>query len=95
MHFFYIIYSERINRYYVGETHNMDIRLGMHQTKYYPKSFTSKSNDWQLKILFEVLTREEALFLESFIKRMKSRNFIEKIIKNPEMLEEILTNRLK
>ncbi|MEN9337288.1 MAG: hypothetical protein RLZZ500_2275, partial [Bacteroidota bacterium] len=32
----------------------------------------------------------DALFLERFIKKMKSKVFIEKVIQNPEILTDIL-----
>ena len=90
MHFLYIIYSEKINRYYVGETYDVHIRLENHLIKFYSKSYTKSANDWVLKLLFETENRSDAQKLEKFIKKMKSKEFIEKLILNPEILTEIL-----
>ena len=93
MHFLYILYSKKLDRYYVGETSDVEFRLQLHLKKSFSKSFTSKSNDWEIVLVYEANSKENAVYLERFIKRMKSRKFIEKIIENPETLEEILRNQ--
>ena len=37
--------------------------------------------------------KEDALYLEKYIKRMKSRKFVQKIIDTPKILEDILLKR--
>ena len=90
MHYLYIIYSESINRYYIGESPDAEIRLGQHNNHYFNTNFTNAANDWKFSLKYRCQNREQALFLEKFIKRMKSRVFIQKIIENPEILSEIL-----
>jgi putative endonuclease len=91
MHHLYILYSESTNKYYIGETHNIDERITKHNEHTYSGSFTKIANDWKLILLFNCSNREEATFLEKFIKKMKSRIFIEKIINNTFILEDILS----
>ena len=93
MHFLYIIYSKSVDKYYSGETDNVEIRLKKHIENTYDGSFTKIASDWELKLAFECKVRSEALFLESFIKRMKSRKFIRKIISNTYILTDILNNK--
>ncbi|SDK91352.1 putative endonuclease, partial [Salinimicrobium catena] len=50
-------------------------------------------SDWELKLIFKTNTKEESLYLERFVKKMKSRKFTEKVILNPGILEEIWRNR--
>ena len=57
------------------------------------KTFTKITDDWELILVFKCTDRSEALYLESFIKRMKSKVFIEKIISNPKILEDILSKK--
>ncbi|MFT6836483.1 MAG: putative endonuclease, partial [Sediminicola sp.] len=38
-------------------------------------------------------SKDDALYLERFIKRMKSRIFIQKIIDNPHILMDILNKK--
>jgi putative endonuclease len=93
MHHLYIIYSKSSNKFYVGETHNIDDRIIKHNRHTYSDSFTKIANDWELVMFFNCSNREEATFLEKFIKKMKSRVFIEKIIDNPSILKDILSKR--
>jgi len=43
-YYFYIIYSQQLDKYYVGHTSNLDERLKKHNTNH--KGFTGKANDW-------------------------------------------------
>jgi len=90
MHFLYILYSEKAHTYYVGETDDMELRLEKHINHSYHGSFTSMAEDWKVVLLFECISRSQAVQLEKFIKRMKSKVFIQKIISNPEILNDIV-----
>lgn len=92
-HFLYILHSKLTNAYYTGETHNVEKRILKHNNHSYQNSFTKTTDDWELIMVFECIDRSESLYLESFIKRMKSKVFIEKIIANPEILKDILSKR--
>ena len=90
MHFLYILYSTIKDKFYVGETHDVLGRIEKHNTHSYENSFTKIASDWKLVLKFECANKTNALYLEQFIKKMKSKKFIEKIILNPEILEDIL-----
>ena len=90
MHYLYIIYSHAADRYYIGETINLPKRLQDHNNHKFKKSFTKAADDWKIVLEAELKSKEEAVFLEQFIKRMKSRKFIEKIIYNPAILQDLL-----
>ena len=93
MHCLYIIYSKSKRKYYVGETYSLDERLAKHNLHYYENSFTKIAQDWELKLAFECENKENAVYLEKFVKRMKSTIFIEKIITNSEILTDILLKK--
>jgi putative endonuclease len=93
MHYLYIIYSKNLDTYYIGETNDLEERLFKHNTHIYKKSFTKAASDWHFVLKFKCINRSDALFLERFIKRMKSKRFIGKIIKTPEILHDILNKR--
>ncbi len=80
----YILFSETRNKYYVGITIETTAnRLKKHHESFYGKnSFTSTVNDWSVVLDLEVDSIEIARKMESYIKRMKSRKFIEKIAFN-------------
>lgn len=92
-HFLYILHSKVANIYYTGETHDLKERASKHNNHSYQNSFTKIANDWELALTFECIDRSDALYLESFIKKMKSKIFIEKIILNPEILNDILSKK--
>jgi len=74
----YILYSSKLDRYYVGHTEDIDLRIIQHNTGI--STFTSKSNDWVLvyKQIFE--TRAAARSREIEVKKKKSRKYIEWMI---------------
>ena len=78
MYFTYIIYSIRIDQYYIGQTMNLENRLIRHNNK--GSKSTKKSNDWVVKYVEVFNTRELAIKREAEIKKMKSRKYIEQLI---------------
>ena len=95
MYFVYIIYSEKLNRFYIGTTDDLDKRIEQHNSAFYPNSFTSKGIPWVLKVHFTFEVSSHAYFAEKFIKRMKSNVFIRKIIEQPELFTEIIRNAVR
>ena len=51
------------------------------------------ATDWELVLSKKCGSKEDAIYLEKFVKRMKSRVFIEKVIAGPEILDDILGKR--
>ncbi|MBT0607422.1 GIY-YIG nuclease family protein [Aequorivita echinoideorum] len=94
MHFLYIIYSKAIDRYYIGESPDVSMRLEQRNNHYFKKNFTKAAKDWQVLLRYECTDRNGALLLEKFLKKMKSRVFLEKVISNPEILTDILKKKL-
>jgi putative endonuclease len=79
MPFTYILYSEKLNKYYVGACTDLERRLYEHNIGY--SKFTSTGTPWILKYKEEFPTLEEAKKRESYIKKMKSRKYIQDLIK--------------
>jgi len=86
----YIIYSSLIDKYYVGETENISDRMVQHNSKFYPNSFTLSAGDWELFLLIQFETRSQARKFETFVKRMKSRKFIESLKSDEIKLNDLL-----
>lgn len=74
----YILYSASLSRYYIGHTGQLDDRLCRH-TNSGSKS-TKAANDWQLVYSETYPTRSDAMKRENFIKKQKSRRFIQTLI---------------
>ena len=75
MPFIYILYSPRLNKYYVGACTDLERRLHEHQTGH--SKFTSTGIPWILKHTEEYSSLAEAKKRELIIKKMKSRKYIE------------------
>ena len=71
----YIIYSQKPDKYYIGYTEDIDVRL--HQHNEGMSTFTSASKDWELKHYEIFIDRQSAHKRELEIKRKKSRKYIE------------------
>ena len=92
MNFFcYILYSKSSNKYYIGYTSDIDERIKLHNRGHFGgKSYTNKADDWEIYLLIPCKSIEQAVSIESRIKKMKSRKYIENLKKYPEMVEKIL-----
>ena len=82
-----------MGRFYIGESANPNLRLSQHNQHYFKSSFTNGASDWELVLTFKCKNKYEALYLEHFIKRMKSSTFIKKVIKTPSILNDILNKK--
>ena len=76
--FCYIIYSEKLNRYYIGATQeSLEQRLEKHNLHVYGQHrFTTGASDWVLFLKIEAIDYSHAIRIERKIKSMKSRTYI-------------------
>ena len=80
MFYIYIIYSNTAEKFYVGHSENPWDRLIQHNENEGDK-YTGKFQNWELKAVFQVSeNRGEALLIEKFIKRQKSKKLLLKLI---------------
>jgi len=73
MHFVYILYSLSTDRYYVGESVDVEGRRLQHNTAHYPKSSTKFTRDWEIMRKISVENPQQARIIEKYIKGMKSK----------------------
>ena len=78
MAFIYILYSEKIGKYYIGACENIERRLYEHNIGH--SKFTSRGIPWMLKYTEVFQTLQEAKQRERKIKAMKSKKYIEELI---------------
>ncbi len=76
----YILQSQRDGRYYIGSTSDLTERLKHHKGGYTP----STKRLGRIDIVFsqEYPTLKKARFIERKLKKLKRRDYIEKIIKD-------------
>jgi putative endonuclease len=83
----YILFSETLDKYYVGFTTEGAIkRLEKHNTSFYGHHYTSKAKDWKIVLEIKCSTASTARKMELYIKQMKSRKFILKLLTDEEEL---------
>jgi len=75
----YILYSSKIDSYYIGSTGNLVDRLQRHNSG--RSTYTKRGLPWVVVYLKEYETKSEAYQAELYIKSQKSRVYIEQLIK--------------
>lgn len=78
MYYLYILYSEKVDKYYIGQTENIDQRLISHNSGI--SKYTSIANDWKLAYSEAFENRTAAINRENEIKKKKSRKYLEYLI---------------
>ena len=78
----YILYSANFNRYYIGHCEDLTLRLARHNNKQVPS--TKPYVPWIMVYSESYASRQEANARELYIKRMKSRKYIEQLLNSPK-----------
>ncbi len=76
----YVLYSERLDRYYVGRTKNIERRLIDHNAG--RSTYTRRGRPWKIVYKEEFEAKTEAIDRELEIKGKKSRRYIEKLVQS-------------
>jgi putative endonuclease len=80
MYFVYLLYSKKLDQYYIGFTSTLvEERLNKHLSNH--KGFTSRAKDWVVVFKESHQNKEDALRREKEIKNWKSRIKIEILLK--------------
>ncbi|AWH74103.1 endonuclease [Dokdonia sp. Dokd-P16] len=85
----YILYSKKINQYYIGSCLDLAQRIQEHISNKY-KGFTARTQDWE--IFFEItnLEYQQARSIEKHIKSMKSTTYFVNIKKHEEIAQKLI-----
>lgn len=84
----YILYSDRIQSYYIGwTTESINVRLERHNSKYYDDKWSSRGIPWSIFLVIECESSQQARSIEAHIKRMKSKVYIQNLSRYSEMIE--------
>ncbi|MFH6604442.1 GIY-YIG nuclease family protein [Maribacter algicola] len=71
----YILFSEKLGRYYCGQTDNLTKRFATHNSG--GKKYTSKGIPWKLIKSFPVESRSKAIELERKIKKRGIERYLD------------------
>ena len=90
MYSVYILHSVKLNKFYTGFTSNFDLRLQFHFNSENRK-FTHNATDWTLFLKIDCENKNQALLIEKHIKKMKSKIYIQNLLKYPEIIQKLLS----
>ena len=77
-YFIYILHSDKFDHYYIGSTADPDERLARHNAG--ATLSTKSSRPWKIVYSEPFPSKTEALKREIYLKRMKSRTYLENLI---------------
>jgi putative endonuclease len=80
MYFTYILQSEKDLSFYIGSTYNIEQRIRKHNSG--NSRYTNAKRPWSLLYKEEYETLSEAMKREYYLKSLKSKIAIEKLLKN-------------
>ena len=80
MYYLYILYSIRLDSYYVGYTSNLQERLRKHNRRH--RGFTGRADDWAIVYTEGFNNKLEAAARERTIKSWKSRKLLVSLIRS-------------
>ncbi|MEO0896356.1 MAG: GIY-YIG nuclease family protein [Bacteroidota bacterium] len=84
MYYLYILYSPSSDKYYVGQTNDIEARITDHNAGNRPeqtRKYTFKHRPWRLELSIPIQgDRKSVMEIERFIKNKKSRVFLERLI---------------
>ncbi len=86
----YILYSQKLNRFYIGYTSiNVEGRLKKHLADH--NGYTSRAKDWIICLTESYETKQEAMFREQQIKNWKSQQRVTELIQRSSTKLSTLT----
>ncbi|MFO7841502.1 MAG: GIY-YIG nuclease family protein [Fidelibacterota bacterium] len=78
MYFTYILFSQSLNKYYVGYTSDLNSRLDHHNRG--ASRYTRRGVPWKIVYVEKYAQKNDAIVRERDIKKKKSRKYIEQLI---------------
>jgi len=91
MHYVYIIRSLKSDKFYVGETPDVILRLAFHNDPEKNTNSTKSGIPWEIFFVLELNNRVVARKIELHIKKMKSREYLMNFKKYPEMSDKLIS----
>jgi len=74
----YILYSSSLQKYYTGQTNDIEDRLSRHNSG--QGKYSKIGIPWELIWTKEVATRSEAMKLENQVKKQGAKRYLERIV---------------
>ena len=85
----YILFSPSIDKFYIGYSSNIEERVRFHNDINKNRIWTKRGQPWEKFFVIEGLTKSQALKVEKYIKRMKSKKYLQELPNNLNLIEEL------
>lgn len=85
----YILYSQSIDNYNIGSCLDIEERFIQHLDKVFGPAFTSRADNWEIFLKIDDMEYQQARKIEEHIKKMKSRVYINNLVKYPDIIERL------
>jgi len=89
MAFVYILYSNQLDRYYIGSCLDLELRIEQHSIGKFTSSFTTKAHDFFVYFIIENLSYKQARLIERHIKKMRNRTYLSNLKKYSDIVEKL------
>jgi len=89
VNYVYILFSDTLNQFYIGESVDIEERVKEHNSGFYKNAFTSKVNGWRLFLKIICKDRVQARKIETHIKSMKSKKYINDLKDCHEIIDKL------
>ena len=77
-------------KHYIGFTENLKQRFEFHLSNEESIKFTYKADDWELVFTLKCISKKQGLCIENHIKSMKSKIYVQNLLRYPEMSSKLL-----
>jgi putative endonuclease len=88
-YYVYILFSDKLQKFYIGTTDDVEQRLLEHNNARYPDAYTVKGIPWTLYLTIVCESSRLAYQIEAFIKKMKSSAFVRRLKEDPAIIDSI------
>jgi putative endonuclease len=85
----YIIYSKKLNKFYIGKTENFYQRILFHNSDENEK-WSKAGRPWNEFLIIDCQCFKQAGKVEHYIKAQKSRKYLISLKERPEYVENLL-----
>lgn len=86
----YILYSVKLDKFYIGTTNDVERRITEHNDSKYTKSYTVKGIPWKLYLTIKCHSSEHAYLIEKYIKARKSSEYIKKLSSDGRLISDLI-----
>ena len=87
--FVYILYSEKLDKFYIGYSAKPEERLLYHNDPVGNSIWTKRGIPWAKFLIIPCSSEKQAVNIERHVKKMKSKKYILDLLNYPELVHKL------